>query len=63
MNIACEISYRHALEKIGMEANELVRLLLHDLRPHGRPEGAFGTNRHPGDNKMRISLAGPQVQL
>jgi hypothetical protein len=38
---------RHALEKIGMEANKLVRLLLDDLGPDGRPEVATGTNGHP----------------
>ena len=44
---------RHALEEIGMEADELVRLLLDDLGPHGRPEVAAGTDGHPAITHAR----------
>jgi len=33
-----------------MPANELVRLLLDDLRPDGRPDAALGTSGHTVDN-------------
>jgi hypothetical protein len=50
MQEICEgetITHRHALEKIGMPANKLVGLFLHNLGPDGRPEVAAGTNGHP----------------
>ncbi len=51
------ITHRHALEKIGMPANKLVRLLLHNLGPDGRPEVAAGTNGHPvGSRKKALVI-------
>jgi hypothetical protein len=35
-----EITHRHTLEKICLEANELVRLLLNNFRAQGRPQSA-----------------------
>eukprot|EP00277_Geminigera_cryophila_P002086 CAMPEP_0179418592 /NCGR_PEP_ID=MMETSP0799-20121207/8099_1 /TAXON_ID=46947 /ORGANISM="Geminigera cryophila, Strain CCMP2564" /LENGTH=182 /DNA_ID=CAMNT_0021191911 /DNA_START=303 /DNA_END=847 /DNA_ORIENTATION=+ len=46
---------RHALEEIGMPANELVRLLLDDLRPDGRPDAALGTSGHTVYTKRKLT--------